>query len=128
MRTRQRFAAAGLFFAALISGSCGEQQRFPPVGDVGQTEPPDVPTGETPVPTVENPTPQTPTPPSQPENPGDTLNPPGPTAPEQPTAGPWPIDAMKNYSVDFAVGTPQSVALDEGLNLWLLAGDRIGVL
>ncbi len=45
-----------------------------------------------------------------------------------PDAGPWPTDALLDYSQKFDVGTPQSVGLDEGLNLWLLDGDRIGVL
>lgn len=35
---------------------------------------------------------------------------------------------MLNYTQAFGVGTPQSVGLDEGLNLWLLKGNRIGVL
>lgn len=43
-------------------------------------------------------------------------------------AGPWPKEAMLDYTQAFGVGTPQSVGVDEGLNLWLLDGDRIGVL
>ncbi len=43
-------------------------------------------------------------------------------------AGPWPREAMLDYTQRFGVGTPQSVGLDEGLNLWLLQGNRIGVL
>jgi hypothetical protein len=35
---------------------------------------------------------------------------------------------MLDYTQRFGVGTPQSVGLDEGLNLWLLQGNRIGVL
>ncbi|MFP2906038.1 hypothetical protein ACLESD_13455 [Pyxidicoccus sp. 3LFB2] len=42
--------------------------------------------------------------------------------------GPWPVEAVLDYSRSFGVGTPQSVGLDEGLNLWLLDGRRIGVL
>jgi hypothetical protein len=38
------------------------------------------------------------------------------------------VDAVLNYTQAFGVGTPQSVALDEGLNLWLLDGNRIGVM
>jgi len=33
-----------------------------------------------------------------------------------------------DYSQRFGAGTPQSVGIDEGLNLWFLDGDRIGVL
>src|SRR6185295_3002370 len=43
-------------------------------------------------------------------------------------AGPWPNEAAADYSQRFGVGTPQSVGIDEGLNLWFLDGDRIGVL
>lgn len=45
-----------------------------------------------------------------------------------PDAGPWPTEASLDYTQAFGLGTPQSVGLDEGLNLWLLDGDRIGVL
>lgn len=45
-----------------------------------------------------------------------------------PDAGPWPKDALRDYTHDFNVGTPQSVGLDEGLNLWLLDGAKIGFL
>lgn len=43
-------------------------------------------------------------------------------------AGPWSQEAVLSYSQEYAVGTPQSVGLDEGANLWLLDGARIGVL
>lgn len=48
--------------------------------------------------------------------------------PPPPNTGPWPTEAVLDYSERYGVGTPQSVGLDEGLNLWLLDGDRIGVL
>ncbi|WP_239470775.1 hypothetical protein [Archangium violaceum] len=51
-----------------------------------------------------------------------------PDAGEPPDAGPWPVDAVLDYSRAFGVGRPRSVGLDEGLNLWLLDGNRIGVL
>ncbi|WP_257449207.1 hypothetical protein [Archangium lipolyticum] len=51
-----------------------------------------------------------------------------PDAGEPPDAGPWPTDAVLDYTRAFGVGRPRSVGLDEGLNLWLLDGDRIGVL
>ncbi len=44
------------------------------------------------------------------------------------TPGPWPTDAVKNYSVDYGIGPVQSVGIDEAHNLWLLDGARIGVL
>src|SRR3954470_21484350 len=42
--------------------------------------------------------------------------------------GPWPTDAAKNYSASYGLGAPQSVGLDDALNVWLLDGERIGVL
>jgi len=42
--------------------------------------------------------------------------------------GPWPTEAMTNLSAAFGLGAPQSIGLDEAQNLWLLQGDRIGVL
>ncbi|MFY0574196.1 hypothetical protein ACN28S_07415 [Cystobacter fuscus] len=42
--------------------------------------------------------------------------------------GPWSQEAVLDYSKQFAVGTPQSVGLDAGGNLWLLDGARVGVL
>lgn len=45
-----------------------------------------------------------------------------------PDAGPWPTDAVRDYSASYGLGKPQSVAFDEGLNLWLLDGARIGIL
>lgn len=42
--------------------------------------------------------------------------------------GPWPTEALTNLSATFGVGEPQSIGLDEAMNLWLLSGDRIGIL
>lgn len=42
--------------------------------------------------------------------------------------GPWPNVPVKNYSADYGLGPIQSMAVDEGYNLWLLSGSRIGVL
>jgi len=42
--------------------------------------------------------------------------------------GPWPVEAVVDYSQRFGAGTPRSAGIDEGLNLWFLDGDRIGVL
>jgi hypothetical protein len=43
-------------------------------------------------------------------------------------AGPWPVDTVLDYSRTYDVGTPQSIGVDEGMNIWLLSGRRIGVL
>ena len=42
--------------------------------------------------------------------------------------GPWSTDPLTNLSAAFNLGAPQSIGLDEAMNLWLLHGDRIGVL
>ena len=43
--------------------------------------------------------------------------------------GPWPTDAVKNYSAEFRLGSGvRSVGVDEGHNIWLLRGAEIGVL
>ncbi|WP_434381976.1 hypothetical protein [Melittangium boletus] len=70
-------------------------------------------------------------PPEENTNPRPPTEEPPSTAPETgepPQAGPWPQEAVLDYSQTFGVGTPQSVGLDEGMNLWLLDGARIGVL
>ncbi|WP_338023560.1 hypothetical protein [Archangium primigenium] len=70
-------------------------------------------------------------PPEENTNPRPPTEEPPATAPETgepPQAGPWPLEAVLDYSQTFGVGTPQSVGLDEGMNLWLLDGARIGVL
>ncbi len=55
------------------------------------------------------------------EEPGTSPNPPA-------LADPWPKDAVVNYTQRFGVGRPQGVAVDDAFNIWLLAGNRIGVL
>jgi hypothetical protein len=43
--------------------------------------------------------------------------------------GPWPDEALVNYSSRYGLGSHiQSVAVDDAYNVWLLEGDRIGVL
>src|SRR5262245_23753050 len=43
-------------------------------------------------------------------------------------AGPWPRDDVKNYSAAYHLGPIQSAGLDDGFNLWVLSGNRVGVL
>jgi hypothetical protein len=52
------------------------------------------------------------------------------TPPQEPelTAGPWPNEPMVNYSRRYGIGRVRSVAVDDAYNIWLLDGDRIGVL
>ena len=42
--------------------------------------------------------------------------------------GPWPLDDVKNYSAAYRLGPIQSAGLDDGFNLWVLSGNRVGVL
>lgn len=55
--------------------------------------------------------------------PGD---PDGGTEPVGP--GPWPPDAVLDYSARYGIGQVQSVGVDDAYNIWLLDGARIGVL
>lgn len=45
-----------------------------------------------------------------------------------PTPGPWPTDTVLNYSSEYSIGSIQSVGVDDAYNIWLLDGERIGVL
>lgn len=46
-----------------------------------------------------------------------------------PSAGPWPNEPVLNYSQKYALGGGiKSLGVDDGHNLWLLDGERIGVL
>ena len=64
--------------------------------------------------------------------PKDTDPPPPPdTDPDPPevTVGPWPDEPVVNYSSRYGLGGRiQGVAVDDGYNIWMLDGDRIGVL
>ncbi len=48
--------------------------------------------------------------------------------PAVPDKGPWPEDAVKNYSKAFGIGAVRGIAIDGGHNLWLLDGAKLGVL
>jgi hypothetical protein len=103
-----------------LSSACGDTSRTVEVEGVEPVTP-DV---GTPVPPQEPLLPQVPS--TSPDAGG--LDAGTTVSPDAGTPGPWPVDALRNYSRDFSVGTPQSVAFDEAMNLWLLQGDRIGVL
>ncbi len=102
------------------TGSRGAQEPTPSVGS-------EVPPVTPPVPPVDTGTPS-PSPTPDPSTGTAPAPDPAPGTSPAPTTGPWPMDAVLDYSKTLGVGTPQSVGLDEGLNLWLLEGDRIGVL
>lgn len=128
MGIRASAVGVGLAVIAVLEVSCGDHSRtddprgqLEPGPSVGNEVPSDTP----PVPSEDDGTPSTPPPASDPGG-GDAGTP--PDAGEPPSAGPWPVDAVLDYTQAFGVGTPQSVGVDEGLNLWLLDGNRIGVL
>jgi hypothetical protein len=52
----------------------------------------------------------------------------GGTGPVKVAPDTWPKEAAVNYTQRFGVGRPQGVAVDEAFNIWLLEGNRIGVL
>ncbi|WP_434300475.1 hypothetical protein [Corallococcus exiguus] len=135
MGIRAGVVGAGLVFMSLLSVGCSDQSptidpQEGPVTDpsdgneVPSLPPPgSLPDAGTPPPDEDGGTPdagETP----------DAGTPPDPDAGtgETPDAGPWPTDAVLDYTRSFGAGTPQSVGVDEGLNLWLLDGRRIGVL
>ncbi len=111
---------------ALLTGACGDGKRTVPE----EQHPAELPSVETPVPTQVLPDASvSPAPDAGQEaapDAGETT--PDAGTPTTPDAGPWPAEPLKDYTRDFGVGTPQSAALDEALNLWLLDGERIGVL
>ncbi|RKI01180.1 two-component regulator propeller domain-containing protein [Corallococcus sp. AB038B] len=135
MGIRAGVVGAGLVFMSLLSVGCSDQSptidpQEGPVTDpsdgneVPSLPPPgSLPDAGTPPPDEDGGTPdagETP----------DAGTPPDPDAGtgETPDAGPWPTDTVLDYTRSFGAGTPQSVGVDEGLNLWLLDGRRIGVL
>ncbi|RYZ46882.1 MAG: hypothetical protein EOO72_00935, partial [Myxococcaceae bacterium] len=134
MSVRAGVVGAGLAVIACLSVGCGDnsptvdpqedQAPGPPGGNEFPTEPP--PGSSTDGGTL---------PPEEdggatPDDGGtpDAGPTPVPDGGEPPDAGPWPVDATLDYTRTFGVGTPQSVGIDEGLNVWLLDGYRIGVL
>jgi hypothetical protein len=48
--------------------------------------------------------------------------------PPQAGPGPWPNEPMVNYSQRYSLGRVRSVGVDDAYNIWLLDGERIGVL
>ncbi|MFY0572077.1 hypothetical protein ACN28E_50745 [Archangium lansingense] len=132
---------------ALVAWGCGSTTSTPGTPGVDENtarteESP--PTGERPPPVVEPPPvsepPEEPDPdpidPGEPDpdpiDPGEPDPDPGPIDPGNPdpevTAGPWPDEPVVNYSSRYGLGSVQAVAVDDAYNIWLLHGDRIGVL
>jgi len=140
---RRRLFGACVMVAMVAAWACGD--------DTGKVTPP--PPGETPgEPRIQNPVPdagnQPPdagrpdagTPPGNPPdagtppgNPPDAGTPPGDppdagTPPQSGGPGPWPNEPLVNYSQRYNLGKVRSVGVDDAHNIWLLDGERIGVL
>ena len=115
-------------------------EAAPPPTDGVQTPPPDAappPTGgkDTPPPDASSPPDA-----GSPSDGGGTSPPPDAGTPpdggtDGGTADPgpsvrdsWPKESVVNYTQRFGVGRPRSVAVDDAFNIWLLDGNRIGVL
>lgn len=135
----RRGLAGSLIVAALVAVGCNDTRRTVPSSDE-QAEETEVPTEGTEVPTTPiesepirtHPEPTTPTDPTgtptTPVTPPQTVEVVDAGTPVAPDAGPWPVDPVRDYTTSFNVGTPQSASFDEALNLWLLDGNRIGIL
>jgi hypothetical protein len=63
-------------------------------------------------------------------HPGDGGTPDGgsETAEAERGVGPWPDEPLLDYSRRYGLGRVRAVGVDDGYNLWLLDGERIGVL
>ena len=130
MGIRAGALGAGLVVVSLLSVGCTDRTRTVDPRETQEPGSPDgseVPSDVPPVPSEDGGTPPDPTPDEDGGTPPDAGEP-EPEEPEPPEAGPWPVDAVLDYTQSFGVGKPQSVGLDEGLNLWLLEGYRKGAM
>lgn len=137
MGIRAGAVGAGLALISVLAAGCTDRTKTtdsrvteepaPPGGNEVPSETPPVPSDDAGTPPSSTGGDDAGTPPVTPP-PTDTDAGTPDAGPPQQSAGPWPSDAVLDYTHAFGVGKPQSVGLDEGLNLWLLDGDRIGVL
>jgi hypothetical protein len=135
MGIRTGVVGAGLAVISLFSVGCADEPRTVDPQEEPWPIPPEPPEGnEVPSPAPPDSSADAGTPPPEEDagTPPDAGEPPDagttPDAGAPPDPGPWPVDAALDYTRSFGVGTPRSVGLDEGRNLWLLDGRRIGVL
>jgi len=133
MSIRAGVVGAGFAVISLLAVGCDDRGKtIDPSADPvpGPSVGNEVPSDSPPVPPVDTGTPPPSTPDEDAGTTPDSGEPDAGTTPGsgEPDPGPWPVDAMLDYTQSFGVGMPQSVGLDEGLNLWLLDGNRIGVL
>jgi len=136
---RRRLLGACAVVVMAVAWACGGSiKETPPPVDI-QEEPrlpnpdPKPDSGTPPDPDAGPPDSGTPPPPDagpQPEPPPDAGTPPPDAGipPPQIGPGPWPNEPVVNYSQRFNLGRVRSVGVDDAHNLWLLDGERIGVL
>jgi len=130
---RRRLLGACAVVAMAAAWACGSSSKGTP------------PRGETPEePRLQNPVPDSGTPPpdagrpdagtpppdagTPPVNPPDAGTPPDGGPPPQAGPGPWPNEPLVNYTQRYNLGRVRSVGVDDAHNIWLLDGERIGVL
>lgn len=139
---RRRLVAACTVVVMAVAWACG--------GSSTGTPPPEETPGE---PRFQNPVPDAGTPPGNPDagtppgnpdagtpdagtpdagtppvEPPDAGTPPDAGPPPQAGPGPWPDEPVVNYSQRYNLGRVRSVGVDDAYNIWLLDGERIGVL
>jgi hypothetical protein len=148
---KKLLGAGGAVVLVAAAWACGEavdqtppqpmQEAQPPGGAPPEPEPVVPPSGENPLPDTSGtgaPPPDegggggggttTPTPPvGQPTPPAPDPGT-GTPPPVEAVAETWPKDAVLNLTQRYGAGRPQSVAVDDAFNIWLLDGKRIGVL
>ena len=137
---RKLLGACGAVVVVAVAWACSDstgpvrpaQQEELDESDAGDVPPPPPDDAGTPPPDAGEPSDEedggTQEPPDAGTGPDGGTEPDGGTDPRQPGPDPWPKEASVNYTQRFGVGHPQSVAVDDAFNIWLLAGNRIGVL
>ncbi|HEX8436720.1 hypothetical protein [Archangium sp.] len=133
---RRLLGACGAAVLVAAAWACGETNTPAP------TEPMDGPApaeGAPPPLSEESPPPSPEQEEVNPPEDGEFIPPPVVEAPAEESPGeisspiqkgpdPWPKDTAVNYTQRFGVGRPRGVAVDDAFNIWLLDGNRIGVL
>ena len=129
---RRRLVAAGAVAAVVATWACGGSSKpEPPAQEPSNPRLPAPDPDPAPPPPTSVTPPDAGTPPPPPDAgtpPPDAGTPPGPGIPPQAGPGPWPNEPLVNYSQRYSLGRVRSVGVDDGYNLWLLDGERIGVL
>jgi hypothetical protein len=132
---RRRLLWACAVVSMALAWSCGDSTKHPQPPEEPQL-PKTEPDPGNPPPVASTPDPGNPPPVSSTPDPGnpppvsstpDPGNPP-PVPPQAGGPGPWPNEPIVNYSQRYNLGRVRSVGVDDAYNIWLLDGERIGVL